>query len=311
MLLADRIRDVLPRWGRHHTTTGPHKALGVTSAPLKPSSARYQTLKRGFRCGGNASVDLCVDQVTGRRVVLKRVYTHKKNPTDAELEGHLHSGITELEHPNICEFLGLYRENGNTVLVSEYCEGGDLIDTLPAGDGLPVVRALELAADLMSALARLHGAGYVHADVKIDNCCLTRSGRLKLIDFGGAVYINDVDHVFRPGSSTLTYTAPEVFANKCTDPRAADVWSAGVVLFTLLTGTLPWEIATSRDHSYLRHWRGDESPRWRSLTDDLRALLRAMLHTSPLDRISAATAHTRLVELLAARRRIMEKSEHC
>ena len=302
MLLVDRIRDVLPRWGVHGASrTRLHKSASLPS--IRVGGARYKMIRRAFRTGGNATVDLCTDKLTGRRVILKRV------AGDATREAETHRAVCELGHPGFSGFIDVYTEGGHTVIVSEYCEGGDLLDLVRVGEGLPELQALEYAADLLSALARLHSTGYAHADVKIDNCCLSDEGRIKLVDFGGTVSISEVDHTYRPGSSTLTYTAPEVFANKCTDPRCADVWSAGIVLFTLLTGTLPWEVATSRDHSYLRHWRGDESPRWRTLPDDVRALLRAMLHTSPLDRMTAANAHARLVELLAARRRAIEKRE--
>lgn len=303
MLLTDRIRDVLPRLGRLSPSKLPRRRSDASPAPL-----RYKVLKRSFRCGGNATVDLCFDKLTGQRVVLKRIATD--SPHHAEREASIHRAVSDLEHPCISQFIDMYTDrSGHVHLVLEYCEGGDLIDLVRVGEGMPEVQALDHAADLMNALTTLHAAGYAHADVKIDNCCLSRDGRLKLIDFGGTVSIDEINHTFRPGSSTLTYTAPEVFANKCTDPRAADVWSAGVVLFTLLTGTLPWDIATSRDHAYLRHWRGEESARWRSLPDDVRALLHQMLHISPAERITAAGATKKLMGITSARRRAMEKQE--
>jgi len=248
--------------------------------------------------GGNGAVDLAFDVLTGKHVVLKRVCMKEK--ADARKEGEIHAQLSFLHHPNISEFVGMYlEEDDNLTIVSEYCQGGDLLDHVKINEGLPEEQAVGYVIQLLDALAHMHEAGIAHADVKIDNCCLDANGTLKVIDFGGSVSVAElVNSTFCPGSSTLTYTAPEVLNNKCYDPRTADVWAAGIVLYTLLCGSLPWEIASSRDHSYLRHWRGDEALRWRSISKNIREILHVMLAVSPKERIVAREAYDRLQKIL-------------
>lgn len=276
----------------------------------RPPSKRYKVLSRTLRAGGNGSIDLALDKMTGRRVVLKRQPYHAAVLEEAAI----HAEVDRLNHANVVGYVDSYIEGNDTVvIVSDYCEGGDLISQVEAGKGIAEADAFGYALQLLSALSHLHEKGFCHADVKIDNCCLTRDGQLKLVDFGSAVRVGDISSAhlftsssgdvafFRPGSGTLTYTAPEVFANRCADLRAADVWASGVMLFTMLTGCLPWEAATSRDHRYLRHWRGEECARWRDLSAPARTLLHGMLAISPKDRITAADAHAMLQSFMAAR----------
>lgn len=328
MILTDRLRDALPR-RRFPSTHMPRilsHSLSVQPSRISPPgsprstlsghsgrtlaqpppSKRYKVLSRTLRTGGNGSIDLALDKTTGRRVVLKRQPLHAAVLEEAAI----HAQVDRLNHPNVVGYVDSYVEGNNSVvIVSDYCEGGDLISQVEAGKGIAEADAFGYALQLLSALAHLHEKGFCHADVKIDNCCLTADGQLKLVDFGSAVRVGDMSSThlvsssgdatfFRPGSGTLTYTAPEVFANRCADLRAADVWASGVMLFTMLTGCLPWEAATSRDHRYLRHWRGEECARWRDLSVPARTLLHGMLAIAPKDRFTAAEAHTMLQNMV-------------
>lgn len=170
--------------------------------------------------------------------------------------------------------------------------------------GLDIELALRLSIQLLNAVSHIHGAGYAHGDSKPDNCCLDTNHNLKLIDFGCTISVKDLedDRPFKPSSNTLAYTAPEVLTGRCTDPRSADVWAAGITLFAMLTGNLPWGMASSRDHVYFRYWRGDHHlPGWDVIPNELRAILASMLDTSPDTRFSAEKAHASIGRFLSTR----------
>jgi serine/threonine protein kinase len=215
-------------------------------------------------------------------------------------EASAYATMDKLNHSHIARMIETIDDGEHITIVTECCEGGDLIDRVLAGEGLSMDVVLRYAAHLTDALAHIHAAGYAHGDIKIDNCCISREGKLQLVDFGCSVRIADLgDSIFVPGSSTKAYTAPEVFTRRCADPCAADVWAAGVAIVVLATGWLPWETATSHSHAWLRHWRGEDI--FRCLPDDLHKIVHSMLRISPRERATAADAHRMIVEAMAAR----------
>lgn len=297
-MLGERIRDVLPRgliakYARSSLDVKPSASTTVTTAR---THTRYLITRRGQREEGHGTVYFAYDTRTSRPVVLKRLPRTKA----AMDEASAYATVDKLNHPHIAKFIETFDDGESITVITECCEGGDLLDRVPVGEGISIEAALRYAAQLTDALAHMHAAGYAHGDIKIDNCCISRDGKLQLVDFGCSVDVAELgDAVFVPGSSTKAYTAPEVFSRRCDDPCAADVWAAGIALVVLATGWLPWETATSHSHSWLRHWRGEDI--FKQLPDDLHKIVHAMLKVSPRERATAAEAHGMLAEALAAR----------
>jgi serine/threonine-protein kinase len=131
-------------------------------------------------------------------------------------------------------------QDGLAYLVMEHVEGGSLKGLLDKGERLPLKEVARVMDELLAALAHAHEKGVVHRDIKPANVMLTRSGQVKVTDFG----------IARIESSTMTqagtvlgtpaYMSPEQFRGEPVDPRT-DVYSAGVVLYQLLTGDKPFE----------------------------------------------------------------------
>ncbi|CAD6241808.1 unnamed protein product [Miscanthus lutarioriparius] len=130
-------------------------------------------------------------------------------------------------------------------LVLDLCPGGDLFALVSARGPLPEPEAAGLVAQLADALAGCHRRGVAHRDVKPDNLLFDASGALRLGDFGSADWFGDG----RPLTGlvgTPYYVAPEVVAGKEYTEKV-DVWSAGVVLYMMLSGTVPFSGATAGD----------------------------------------------------------------
>jgi tetratricopeptide (TPR) repeat protein len=156
-----------------------------------------------------------------------------------------------LNHPNICAVYDVGDSGGQPYLVMELLEGRTLLEHL-AGRPLDIPAVLSLAIEAADALDAAHAAGIVHRDVKPANLFVTRRG-VKVVDFGLAARGGPLDTqdsttamLTTPGSTTGTvaYMSPEQARGEALDART-DLWSLGVVLYEVVTGSRPFEGATS------------------------------------------------------------------
>ena len=152
--------------------------------------------------------------------------------------------LATLNHPNIAAIYGVEPWQHTRVLVLELVEGQTLADRLIAGP-LPVAEALPLALQIAESLEAAHDKGIVHRDLKPANIKVTPDGHVKVLDFGlakpveraphDAVTITDAHAVM----GTAAYMSPEQARGEVAG-RQSDIWSFGVVLYELLTGTSPF-----------------------------------------------------------------------
>ncbi len=153
--------------------------------------------------------------------------------------------VGKLSHPNIATAFYFGEENGIDFLVTEYISGARLDEKLAHGP-LPEPMLLELGMELASGLEAAHREGIIHRDLKPGNLRVTENGQLKILDFGLAELIDPGTDVAMAETVTLTmtltgtlpYMAPEQF-DGVSDQRT-DLWAAGVVLYELATGQLPF-----------------------------------------------------------------------
>ena len=142
-------------------------------------------------------------------------------------------------HPNICPIYDIEEADGELFIVMAYLEGETLHHKLARGP-LEVAQAVEIALQISSGLACAHGLGIVHRDIKSANIMVDHSGHVSIMDFGLALS-SDALRVTGEGTSvgTPVYMSPEQARGQEVDGRS-DLWSLGVVLFEMLTGTLPF-----------------------------------------------------------------------
>ncbi len=150
-----------------------------------------------------------------------------------------------LDHPHICNIHEIEEtRDGRIFICMAYYEGETLKDKISASP-LDVEPALEIVIQICDGLSRAHEAGIVHRDIKPGNIMITDRGQAKILDFGLAKLAGDAQ-LTRTGMTvgTALYMSPEQAQGKKVDQRS-DVWSIGVVLYEMLTGTRPFKGANS------------------------------------------------------------------
>jgi serine/threonine-protein kinase len=191
--------------------------------------------------GGMATVYLATDTRLDREVALKVM--HADLVRDADFVGRFigeAKSVAKLSHPNIVGVYDQAADGHYLYLVMEYVPGRTLRALLRERGWLPWQEALQVMDPVLAGLAAAHRAGIVHRDVKPENVLLTDDGRVKVVDFGLARASAAVGNT-RAGMiiGSVSYIAPEQVTGAPTDART-DVYAAGIMLFEMLTGRVPF-----------------------------------------------------------------------
>lgn len=220
---------------------------------------RYRIQGRIAR-GGMATVYRAIDERLERIVAVKLIRPVHAGDTDFLRRFDREAKtIARLSHPNVVAVYDTGDHQGLPYLVMEYVPGHTLRDELAQRHRLPVADALSVTQALLSAVAAAHRAGLVHRDVKPENVLISDDGTVKVADFGLAQAVEasteDADGQLM---ATVGYVAPELVTEGRADPRS-DVYSAGIVLFEMLTGRVPYLGQRSVDVAY-QHVEQDAPP---------------------------------------------------
>ena len=270
-------------------------ALQNPSPSTCPPAERYEVLRR-IGSGGFADVFEALDRETGERVALKVLREGAAMPARAAREIEAASA---LDHPGIVALYDFFTDGRRACLVCELVDG-DPLDQLRGEFG--DADAVAVAAELLEALGFAHSQGVIHRDVKPQNVMLDAAGRVKVMDFGIARLL-DADTLTSEGDliGTVAYMSPEQAAGRRVGPPS-DVYSAGLVLFELLTGASPVRGETPAET--LSNVAAGRLPPLREQRPDLPAalldLVDAVCALRPGDRPAAVDAAAALEDVLAS-----------
>ena len=267
---------------------------------------RYQILERLAR-GGMATVYRATDMRLGRVVAVKVMHEGL-----GEDEGFIRKfdrearSAAKLSHPNVVAVFDQGHDAGRPYIVMEYVQGGTLRNVISADTPMDPQRALELIDSILAALCAAHESGLVHRDIKPENVLISDRGQLKVADFGLARAISA--HTATSGVliGTVSYLPPELVLHGQAD-RRSDIYSTGVVLFELLTGTKPYrgetpiQIAYAHVHNRIPAPSTRLQTRWQvsrnGIPPYLDALVRAATQREPDRRPEDARALRSMVQL--------------
>ncbi|GMF56863.1 unnamed protein product [Phytophthora fragariaefolia] len=226
-----------------------------SAAPSDPSAdvqTRYTRCKK-LRATLYGETALYQDEELKKLVVLKRLSIPllqqedsscpdavKENPLSERaviqlLEDPLLARAPGREHVVEFEREGFFTCGDSVFVAMDFCAGGDLYDYVTAKPGrrLPEAEALPLYAQVAKGLSFLHAMGVAHRDLSLENVLL-KDGQVKICDFGLSAA---ADQFSSDLVGKFYYMAPEITQGAVYDPKAADVWSLGVLLFVMLTGS--------------------------------------------------------------------------
>jgi beta-lactam-binding protein with PASTA domain/tRNA A-37 threonylcarbamoyl transferase component Bud32 len=200
---------------------------------------RYRVIRR-LGSGGMANVYLAEDEELGRRVAIKVLDDkHAHDEQFIERFRREAKNAASLSHPNIVSIYDRGDSEGTYYIAMEYIEGRTLKDLIVARGPLPVDRAVSYARQILGAVRFAHRKGIVHRDIKPHNVLVDTDGRLKVTDFGiaraGASQMTEAGSII----GTAQYLSPEQARGAAVDQRS-DLYSVGVVLHEMLTGSVPF-----------------------------------------------------------------------
>ncbi|KAK9291606.1 hypothetical protein L1049_019555 [Liquidambar formosana] len=234
---------------------------------------------------------MCSDKLTGEVLACKSIAKDRLVTPDDVRSVKLEIEImTRLSgHPNVVDLKAVYEEEDYVHLVMELCAGGELYHQLEKHGKFSEAEARVLFRHLMQVVLYCHEKGVVHRDLKPENILLATkasSSPIKLADFGLATYIKPGQNL-RGTVGSPFYIAPDVLAGGYN--QAADVWSAGVILYILLSGMPPfWGKTKSRIFDAVRaaDLRFPYEP-WDRISESAKDLIRGMLCVDPSQRLTA------------------------
>ncbi|XP_036619677.1 serine/threonine-protein kinase MARK2 isoform X7 [Trichosurus vulpecula] len=211
----------------------------AASADEQPHIGNYRLLKTIGK-GNFAKVKLARHVLTGKEVAVKIIDKTQLNSSSLQKLFREVRIMKVLNHPNIVKLFEVIETEKTLYLVMEYASGGEVFDYLVAHGRMKEKEARAKFRQIVSAVQYCHQKFIVHRDLKAENLLLDADMNIKIADFG---FSNE----FTFGTKLDTfcgsppYAAPELFQGKKYDGPEVDVWSLGVILYTLVSGSLPFD----------------------------------------------------------------------
>uniref|UniRef100_A0A8C6LPK1 MAP/microtubule affinity-regulating kinase 3 n=1 Tax=Nothobranchius furzeri TaxID=105023 RepID=A0A8C6LPK1_NOTFU len=207
--------------------------------PQPPHVGNYRLLKTIGK-GNFAKVKLARHILTGREVAIKIIDKTQLNPNSLQKLFREVRIMKILNHPNIVKLFEVIETERTLYLVMEYASGGEVFDYLVAHGRMKEKEARAKFRQIVSAVQYCHQKHIVHRDLKAENLLLDADMNIKIADFGFSnefTLANKLDTF----CGSPPYAAPELFQGKKYNGPEVDVWSLGVILYTLVSGSLPFD----------------------------------------------------------------------
>ncbi|KJE92045.1 Mark1 protein [Capsaspora owczarzaki ATCC 30864] len=213
---------------------------GSTENIATPQIIGNYALDKTIGKGNFAKVKLARHVLTNEEVAVKIIDKSKLNQTSLTKLFREVRIMKMLDHPNIIKLYEVIDTPTTLYLVMEYASGGELFDFLVAHGKMKEKEARIKFRQIVSAVQYCHSRRVIHRDLKAENLLLDADFNIKIADFG-------FSNQFTPGDKLDTfcgsppYAAPELFQGKKYDGPEVDIWSLGVILYTLISGSLPFD----------------------------------------------------------------------
>ncbi|XP_027722474.1 ribosomal protein S6 kinase alpha-3 isoform X1 [Vombatus ursinus] len=248
-------------------------------------------VKEDIGVGSYSICKRCIHKVTNMEYAVKIIDKSKRDPTE-EIEILLRYG----QHPNIITLKDVYDDGKYVYVVTELMKGGELLDKILRQKFFSEREASAVLFTITKTVEYLHAQGVVHRDLKPSNILyVDESGNpesIRICDFGFAKQLRAENGLLMTPCYTANFVAPEVLKRQGYD-AACDIWSLGVLLYTMLTGYTPFANGPddTPEEILARIGSGKFSLSggyWNSVSDTAKDLVSKMLHVDPHQRLTAA-----------------------
>ncbi|XP_005150183.1 ribosomal protein S6 kinase alpha-2 [Melopsittacus undulatus] len=213
--------------------------------------------------------------------VLKKATLKVRDRVRSKMERDI---LAEVNHPFIVKLHYAFQTEGKLYLILDFLRGGDLFTRLSKEVMFTEEDVKFYLAELALALDHLHGLGIIYRDLKPENILLDEEGHIKITDFGLSKEAIDHDKRAYSFCGTIEYMAPEV-VNRRGHTQSADWWSFGVLMFEMLTGSLPFQGKDRKETMALILKAKLGMPQFLSI--EAQSLLRALFKRNPSNRLGA------------------------
>ncbi|MBA0704244.1 hypothetical protein Golax_016514 [Gossypium laxum] len=263
----------------------------VLGRPMEDIKATH-TIGKELGRGQFGVTHLCTHKTTGEqyacKTITKRKLYTKEDIEDVKREVQIMHHLTG--QPNIVELKGAYEDKHSVHLVMELCAGGELFDRIIAKGHYSERAAASLLRTIVQIVHTCHSMGVIHRDLKPENFLLLNNDEdspLKATDFGLSAFYKPGEE-FKDIVGSAYYIAPEVLKRKY-GPEA-DIWSVGVMLYILLSGSPPFwaESENGIFNAILRGHIDFSSDPWPRISTQAKDVVRKMLNADPKQRLTAS-----------------------
>ncbi|XP_074565936.1 calcium-dependent protein kinase 26-like [Curcuma longa] len=256
-----------------------------------PNILNLYALGRKLGQGQFGTTYLCTELATGMeyacKSIAKRKLISKEDVEDVRREIQILHHLSG--HKNVVTIKGAFEDAQFVHIVMELCAGGELFDRIIERGHYSERKAAELIRIIVGVIEACHSLGVMHRDLKPENFLLVNrddDSSLKLIDFGLSVFFKP-GQIFTDVVGSPYYVAPEVLCKRY-GPEA-DVWTAGVILYILLSGVPPFWAETQQGifEAVIKGVIDFDSDPWPLISESAKDLIRKMLHSPPSERLTA------------------------
>lgn len=251
----------------------------------------FYSLGRKLGQGQFGTTFYCLEKATGKefacKCIAKRKLTTREDVEDVRREIRIMHHMAG--HPNVISIVGAYEDAVDVHFIMELCTGGELFERIIQRGHYTEKKAAELARVIVGIVEACHSLGVMHRDLKPENFLLVNEeedSQLKAIDFGLSVFFKPGE-IFNEVVGSPYYVAPEVLCKHY--GQECDIWSAGVIIYILLSGIPPFWGETDQGvfDQVLKGQLDFVSEPWPSISENAKDLVRKMLSRDPKKRITA------------------------
>ena len=280
-----------------------------TNGNYPQTNLNFYRIGRVIGQGGFAKVNLGLNILTGRVVAIKSFnkniktkYGDKINMDKILYEINL---MKKLNHQNITKILETFEDEQFYFIIMEYINGGNLFSYVKKRRKLSEKVAKFLFRQIILGIKHIHSQLIVHRDIKLENILIDMNNNIKICDFGIGIILSSENQMLHSHCGTPMYIAPEIILStkeKGYKGFPVDIWSAGIALYIMISGKLPFNLDESpedldaleknKDNKQEKNKRLNEEilkkePKYiENISDELRDLLKGLLHKDPKKRFT-------------------------